>query len=534
MYVLIKGRKFKVYEEKGKFYVQKRKTYKKYIKAKDVVMSPYPSQKRKQIPADISRILEEDKVLRSRMKSLDAILAQKEKQISELKSEFNEAEIKQFIKDCVDAKELLNRDIQNLRGENIQNLLTVVNVWVSAGFIPLDRMPEVEENLRRGNGVEYVKALLQAILADIERKRNEAEGELKELNENLLAAEKDVERLYALGNEYLQKISQLERTNGELIQEISQRDVESGHLAREVNASHLIIAQIEDKILSQAEEMRAMRETLEKNMQDCAGKIQEVQWDLDHCQDNLETADEMYDHQKEVYRQILKEHSDKVEEDKEVIARLQSQLALASRQIQEYKEVNKLLGSQIDERVQQVQSLIPEVSGLQKENSELKARLANLQVRNDTLEDQAYEYLQHSEILKPQISVLLKENSELKAQLSAIQEKNVELSRELQECSLRTIRLSSERDECLGKNRTFLQRLKDLKENSDRLSVQKQDCDEKKRVCDDRNLSLLKNNKELVEKDRESRSLIKNLQRHVEELQEDINISSSSKRKGRR
>ena len=139
MYVLIKGRKFKVYGEKGKFYVQKRKTYKKYIKAKDVVMSPYPSQKRKQIPADISRILEEDKVLRSRMKSLDAILAQKEKQISELKSEFNEAEIKQFIKDCVDAKELLNRDIQNLRGENIQNLLTVVNVWVSAGFIPLDR-----------------------------------------------------------------------------------------------------------------------------------------------------------------------------------------------------------------------------------------------------------------------------------------------------------------------------------------------------------------------------------------------------------
>lgn len=423
MYVLIKGRKYKVYEENRKFYIQKRKTYRKYVKGKDVIMSPV--QKRKEIKTDISALLREDEILRGKFKSLEKLLTEKEKQINELKSEFKEEDIKKFVDECDDAKKLLQSDIDNLKSKNAKDILEIVNVWISAGFIPIEKSREIEENLRNGNGPEYVKILLQDIFAKVNQKQQEAESELKELNEQLLLTEAEIEKLYATGNECGQKLQE--------------KETELGNLTKDLALARGTISENENKIQEQIIAIRELGQKMDEAMSNCENVI----------------------HQKEVQISVLEEKlSNKDSECDEKVKRAY---------LENNEEISQQFLKEIDEYKSQLEIMREELAEKKDVREKFQEFMVNYQALLSTIQDEYIPLLENNRakeiLLQDEINKLIQENGRV------VQNKNT-----LESDLLANIdSLKNKIEECLQQTETLERDKKDLLENNEIIESQIQE-----------------------------------------------------------
>lgn len=137
MYVRIHGRRYKVYEEDGEFYIIRMKRSKEFIDEDDVERNKVPTPKRRNLNKEISELLKKDAKLKEQIKKLKDKLKDKTSPSPSPRpgSPPSYPDLRQELDQCNAELQRARDNFIVSRGDDLNSLFQLINEWVREGFM---------------------------------------------------------------------------------------------------------------------------------------------------------------------------------------------------------------------------------------------------------------------------------------------------------------------------------------------------------------------------------------------------------------
>ena len=475
MYVRIKGRIYKVYEENGEFYIIKRIPQKERINPDSVIQGD-PPKKPKKIGINVGNLIDSDKKLRDTVEKLQN-LTQKEKS---LKEDFERAKNELILCEKRNGELIaMIMEIASSKGfkkETALQVLKEIKIFIDNCSSEMQKI--AKQNLRTIRELEERVAKLTEDVNECNtelgrrpRDCNDALKRAQDLEEELGRRPRDCNDALKRAQDLEEELSRFSKEHDSVLKRLRDLETENEQL-RQIKA--VDCSPLEERIA----QLLIRIDKLEKQPPDCS----EIERQLADARELIQSLQ-------------LENVASDCSREEERISELSSALERNTAKLRELSEANARLEQQLtqklpencDEYIAQVKKLQDALVTGNEENALYMSELSSLRALYETkMENCNNEYNRHEEVVESlkraytkleeqckalnkdldvKYNQLLEEFNSLSESNKNMERKMKEQERELRNAQVENQRLQEEGEEIVAENERFFKELRDAKTN---------------------------------------------------------------------